>query len=161
MPTNSIGIKMCLMNTTGKRLLLVLSLTAFPVHSFAESFLVENGEPRAEIVIASDPPRSTRLAAHELQTSLEKISGAKLRNSIVPVLFSFFSFLSCQSRTNRPSIRVDQTWCIMLRDHGSSRYEAQQPAGTRAFRRKTQPARRRWRAWRRSPKISSQGSDDP
>jgi hypothetical protein len=45
----------------------------------ADSFLVENGEPRAEIIIAEDPARSTRLAARELQTYLKKISGAELR----------------------------------------------------------------------------------
>ena len=44
----------------------------------AETLLVENSEPRAEIVIAEKPPRSTRLAARELQTYMEKISGAKL-----------------------------------------------------------------------------------
>lgn len=44
----------------------------------ADSFLVENGQAHAQIVIASDPPRSTRLAAHDLQTYIEKISGAKL-----------------------------------------------------------------------------------
>jgi len=72
------------MNTTAARLLLALGLIAFPIQGFAESFLVENGEPKAEIVIASDPPRSTRLAAHELQTSLEKISGAKLNIATTP-----------------------------------------------------------------------------
>lgn len=46
-------------------------------------FLVENGEPRAEIVISQDPPRSTRLAAHDLQDHIEKISGARL-----PIVFA-------------------------------------------------------------------------
>lgn len=49
----------------------------------ASPFLVENGQPRAEIVIAKNPQRSTRLAAHELQFHLEKISGARL-----PIVFS-------------------------------------------------------------------------
>lgn len=44
----------------------------------ADAFLVKNGEPRAEIVIAKNSPRSTRLAARELQKYLEKISGANL-----------------------------------------------------------------------------------
>jgi len=44
----------------------------------AEAFLVENGQPRAEIVITDNPPRTTRLAADELQTYIEKISGATL-----------------------------------------------------------------------------------
>jgi tetratricopeptide (TPR) repeat protein len=44
----------------------------------AEAFLVENGQPHAEIVITDNPPRTTRLAADELQTYIEKISGATL-----------------------------------------------------------------------------------
>jgi tetratricopeptide (TPR) repeat protein len=40
--------------------------------------LVQDGQPRAQIVIAQAPPRTTQLAAQELQTCLEKISGAKL-----------------------------------------------------------------------------------
>jgi len=44
----------------------------------AQSFLVENGQPRAEIVIAQECPRSTRLAAADLQAYVEKISGARL-----------------------------------------------------------------------------------
>jgi predicted negative regulator of RcsB-dependent stress response len=46
--------------------------------SAADSNLVENGRSRAEIVIAAKPPRTTRLAAQELQTYVQKISGAKL-----------------------------------------------------------------------------------
>ena len=44
----------------------------------AESLLVENGKANAVIVITEKAPRSTRLAAAELQTTIEKISGAKL-----------------------------------------------------------------------------------
>ncbi len=44
----------------------------------AETYLVEDGQPRAEIVIAASPPRSVRLAAQELQDSIAKISGAHL-----------------------------------------------------------------------------------
>jgi len=50
----------------------------------AETFLVKDGKPSAEIIIANDPPRSTRLAAHELQTSVERISGAKLSITTKP-----------------------------------------------------------------------------
>lgn len=48
----------------------------------ADQFLTVDGQPRAEIVIAENPARSTRLAAHELQTYVEKISGAHL-----PIVF--------------------------------------------------------------------------
>ncbi len=40
--------------------------------------LVENGQPRAEIVIAEHPPRMVRMAAHEFRETIEKISGARL-----------------------------------------------------------------------------------
>ncbi|MEM7013808.1 MAG: DUF4838 domain-containing protein, partial [Verrucomicrobiota bacterium] len=53
-------------------------LILLPAAVLAEPFIVQNGEPRAEIVIAEDPSRTTRLAAAELQETLEKISGAKL-----------------------------------------------------------------------------------
>ena len=44
----------------------------------AQTFLVEDGQPRAEIIIADAASRTTRLAARELQTYVEKITGAKL-----------------------------------------------------------------------------------
>jgi len=50
----------------------------------AEAFLVERGEPRAEIIIAEKPERTVRLAAHELQTYVEKLSGAKLSIATEP-----------------------------------------------------------------------------
>ncbi len=40
--------------------------------------LTADGEARAEIVIAEDPPRMVRVAAEELQTHIEAISGARL-----------------------------------------------------------------------------------
>jgi tetratricopeptide (TPR) repeat protein len=49
-----------------------------PEHLHAAPFLVESGRPRAEIVVAKQPQRTTLLAADELQTYIEKISGAKL-----------------------------------------------------------------------------------
>lgn len=47
-------------------------------------YLVENGEPKAQIVIAEDPPRMVRLAASELQDYLRKITGAELPIVTVP-----------------------------------------------------------------------------
>ena len=55
-----------------------------PGFAVAAPFLVEDGEPRAEIVIADDARRTTRLAALELQETLEKISGAKLPITTTP-----------------------------------------------------------------------------
>jgi hypothetical protein len=58
--------------------LIALLLASLKLTRAAEPFLVENGQPRAEIVIAEQPQRTVRLAAHELQTYVEKITGAKL-----------------------------------------------------------------------------------
>ena len=44
----------------------------------AEPMLVENGQARAEIIIAEKPERTVRFAAQDLQTYIQKISGAKL-----------------------------------------------------------------------------------
>ncbi len=46
--------------------------------ALAQPFLVENGQPRAEIVLAEKPTRMQRVAAHEFRQQIEKISGAKL-----------------------------------------------------------------------------------
>jgi hypothetical protein len=50
----------------------------FSTTALAQPFLVENGQPRAEIVIAEKPTRMQRVAAHEFRQQIEKISGAKL-----------------------------------------------------------------------------------
>jgi len=44
----------------------------------ARTLIVDGGRPRAEIVIAEQPPRSVKLAASELQAYIEKITGARL-----------------------------------------------------------------------------------
>lgn len=46
--------------------------------SASDEMLVEDGKSRAEIVIAQQPSRSTRLAANELRIYIQKISGAEL-----------------------------------------------------------------------------------
>ena len=62
------------MKTTAPCLFLVLGLTAFPIQGFADFFIGESGQQNAEILIAEDARRTTRLAAAELQSTLEKIS---------------------------------------------------------------------------------------
>lgn len=57
------------------RLLFCLLFTS---SALAQPFLVENGQPRAEIVIAEKPTRMQRVAAHEFRQQIEKISGARL-----------------------------------------------------------------------------------
>jgi hypothetical protein len=46
--------------------------------AFAKTFLVKDGKGQADIVISGQPLRMAKLAAEELQTYVEKISGAKL-----------------------------------------------------------------------------------
>ncbi len=58
--------------------LLTTLLTSLATLHAADTFLVEDGQPRAEIVISDKPQRSTRLAAQELQDQIAKISGARL-----------------------------------------------------------------------------------
>lgn len=57
------------------RFILFLLLTST---ALAQPFLVENGQPQAEIVIAEKPTRMQRAAAHEFRQQIEKISSAKL-----------------------------------------------------------------------------------
>jgi hypothetical protein len=52
--------------------------------ALGEAYLVKDGRPQAEIVIAADPPRTVRLAARELQTYVAKISGARLPIATAP-----------------------------------------------------------------------------
>jgi hypothetical protein len=61
----------------------LLTFTALLLSSMAAvhaegTFLIEQGQARAEIIIAEKPARMTKLAAKELQTYVQKISGAKL-----------------------------------------------------------------------------------
>jgi tetratricopeptide (TPR) repeat protein len=46
--------------------------------ALAQPLLVENGQPRAEIIISDKPTRMQRVSAHEFRQQIEKISGAKL-----------------------------------------------------------------------------------
>jgi hypothetical protein len=69
------------MNSTMKTFLLPLvaaSMAWLACPAAAQPVLVENGQPRAEIVIAEKPLRTVRLAAQELQDGIQKISGARL-----------------------------------------------------------------------------------
>ncbi|HRU05129.1 MAG TPA: DUF4838 domain-containing protein, partial [Candidatus Brocadiia bacterium] len=61
------------------RVLMVVAFVALGTGAAgAEGFIVKDGQPCAEIIISDKPLRSARLAAHELQLYVEKITGAKL-----------------------------------------------------------------------------------
>ena len=60
------------------KFLAALLLSPLATLHAADTFLVENGLPRAEIIISDKPTRMARLAAQELQDQIVKISGARL-----------------------------------------------------------------------------------
>lgn len=64
--------------------LLTILFLLLPAISLAEPFLVKNAQPQGQIVIAEDAMRTIRLAAAELQETIEKISGARLPIATVP-----------------------------------------------------------------------------
>ncbi|MDF1659957.1 MAG: DUF4838 domain-containing protein [Verrucomicrobiales bacterium] len=64
--------------------LLALLIASAAAPAIAAPFLIENGQPQAVIITAEEPTRSARLAATELQTYLEKISGARLEIVTTP-----------------------------------------------------------------------------
>ena len=70
----------------GRGMLLALSVCGWMAArpALAEAYLVKDGKPCADIVISEKPPRAVKLAASELQTYIEKISGAKLAITNAP-----------------------------------------------------------------------------
>jgi len=57
---------------------ILFAMAMLPCVVAAEVFIVKDGRPQAQIIIAPDPPRTVHLAARELQVYLKKISGAEL-----------------------------------------------------------------------------------
>jgi hypothetical protein len=60
----------------------ILNLSALLLASLAalrasDTFLVEDGQPRAEMLVSDKPQRTARLAAQELQDGIQKISSAR------------------------------------------------------------------------------------
>ncbi len=61
-----------------KSLLTALLLAPLAAVQAADTLLIENGQARAEIIIAANPTRMQRVAAEEFRDEIEKISGARL-----------------------------------------------------------------------------------
>ncbi|WP_170266753.1 DUF4838 domain-containing protein [Brevifollis gellanilyticus] len=61
-----------------KRILALLSLSTCAALHSADTFLVQDGKPQAEIILAEKPARMARLAARELQAYVQRISGGRL-----------------------------------------------------------------------------------
>lgn len=73
----------------------------------AGSFLIKDGQPRAEIVISEKPARMAKLAAKELRTYLEKISGAKLEIVTQPGAGKVHVFVGKSSFTEALKLATD------------------------------------------------------
>jgi len=74
----------------------------------AQTAIVENGEGRADIVIAATPTRGAKLAAGELQYYLERISGAKLPIVSRPRAdFPAHIYVGAGERTNRLGVTAE------------------------------------------------------
>ena len=84
----------------------VLSVCVSSVHA-ADTFLVEDGQPRAEIVISDKPQRSTRLAAQELQDGIQKISRARLPIVTQPTSGAVHVFVGQSEHTERLKVTAE------------------------------------------------------
>ena len=84
----------------------VLSVSVSSVHA-ADAFLVENGQPRAEIVISDTPQRTTRLAAQELQDGIQKISSARLPIVTQPTSGAVHVFVGQSEHTERLKVTAE------------------------------------------------------
>lgn len=71
------------------------------------TYLVENGRPRAEIIIAEQSTRTQRLAADELRSTVEKISGARLPIVTAPHAGVAHVFVGRSAHTDALKVTAD------------------------------------------------------
>jgi hypothetical protein len=91
------------------RLLLVLGFfSSAAAAGGAERFIVRDGRPEAEIVIAERPQRTVRLAADELQTVVKQITGARLPIVTKPSAGAVKLFVGRSSYTDELKITADE-----------------------------------------------------
>ncbi len=69
--------------TSGMLWAAMLGMFCLPT-AFGQSFIIRESKPCAEIIIAEQPPRMVKLAAEDLQTYIEQITGAKLPITTAP-----------------------------------------------------------------------------
>ncbi len=87
---------------------LLIGILVQPALSRAEVYLVEQGAPRATIIVADNAPRTIKLAGEELQTYIRKISGATLPIvSAPPADNSFRIYVGPSAQTQQLQLRVD------------------------------------------------------
>ena len=85
----------------------LLAFLSLLVSASAEQLIIDNSQPRAEIVISDKPLRTVRLAAQELQDGLEKISGAHLPIVVKPTAGATHLFVGRSEHTEALKVRVD------------------------------------------------------
>jgi len=73
----------------------------------AETFIVRDGEPNAEIVIAAQPTRMQDLAARELRKYIEKITGARLSITAEPTATPVKVYVGKSVFTDRLGMKDD------------------------------------------------------
>ncbi|MFA7158870.1 MAG: DUF4838 domain-containing protein [Kiritimatiellia bacterium] len=78
-------IKLKFVRLSGAALLAALCAGMPAGTALGEPFIVKDGSPRADIIIADQPPRMVKLAALELQAYVEKMSGARLPVATAPL----------------------------------------------------------------------------
>jgi len=79
---------------------------AFPAAA-AETFIVKDGQANAEIVIAEKPERSVRLAVGELQTYVQKITGARLPIVTAPGGQAIKLFIGRSPHTDKLGVKAE------------------------------------------------------
>ena len=101
----------------------VLLLAPLAAIHAAEPFLVENGQPRAEIVIAEKPQRTARLAAQDPELPLDRLLGTTF-----PARSTGDASATAWVRRHRRRIETG------LRDQGHDAYAARQVVDLLALR---------------------------
>ncbi|MFN2351304.1 MAG: DUF4838 domain-containing protein, partial [Kiritimatiellia bacterium] len=72
----------------------------------AAPFMVQSGQPRAEIVVSDNPARMTKWAARELQEYVKKISGAELPIVVEPTGRAARIYVGVSEHTRRLGLEV-------------------------------------------------------
>ena len=87
--------------------LLTTLLTSLATLHAADTFLVEDGQPRAEIVISEKPQRTARLAAQQLQDGIQKNSSARLPIVPQPTSGAVHVFVGPSEHTERLKVTAE------------------------------------------------------
>ena len=91
-----------------KRIMTLAFALFLPAIATADSFIVDKGEPSAEIIIAENPQRTVHLAARDLQIYIEKITGAKLGITTKPTGQRIKIYVGESTHTQNLGISTDE-----------------------------------------------------